>query len=58
MQFILCCMPLDFKGMNEHAKTKMEEVLKAFEPMLKDKEELYMIKNALELFYSYGTCNA
>jgi hypothetical protein len=58
MQFILCCMPLNFKYMNEHAKIKMEEVLKAFKPMLKDEEELYMIKNALELFYSYGTCNA
>lgn len=51
-------MPLNFKYMNEHAKIKMEEVLKAFKPMLKDEEELYMIKNALELFYSYGTCNA
>ena len=52
---MLCAVK--FKIMSQDTKVEMEKILESFKPMLKNEEELYMIKNALELFYGYGVHN-
>ena len=41
--------------MNEYAEKQKIEILESFKHLLKDVEDVHILKSALELFYDYGS---